>query len=48
MIDGPVSHQVQPPPYSVFPAEEAPEVISKLCKSQIPGRAVLQFHSATQ
>lgn len=42
------SGQVQPPPYSVFPAEEAPEVISKLCKSQIPGRAVLQFHSATQ
>jgi NADPH:quinone reductase-like Zn-dependent oxidoreductase len=40
--------QVQPPPYSVFPAEEASEVISKLCKSQIPGRAILQFHSSAQ
>jgi len=42
------SGEVQPPPYSVFPAEEASEVISKLCKSQIPGRAILQFHSSAQ
>jgi len=42
------SGKVTPPPYSVFPAEEASQVISKLCKSQIPGRAILQFHSSTQ
>lgn len=41
------SGKVQPPPHSVFPAEEASEVINKLCKSEIPGRAILQFHSAS-
>lgn len=39
------SGKVQPPPHSVFPAEEASEVINKLCKAEIPGRAILQFHS---
>jgi len=42
------SGKVQPPPYTVFPADEATEVINKLCKSEIPGRAILQFHSSTQ
>ncbi len=40
--------QVKPPPHSVFPAEEASDVINKLCKSEIPGRAILQFHSSAQ
>jgi len=39
------SGKVQPPPHSVFPAEDATEVIHRLCKSEIPGRAILQFHS---
>jgi len=42
------SGKVQPPPYTVFPAAEAPEVINKLCKSEIPGRAILQFDSPAQ
>ncbi|CRK92261.1 CLUMA_CG005713, isoform A [Clunio marinus] len=33
-----------PPPHSVFPCEEAAEVIRKLVNSEIPGRAILKFH----
>ncbi len=40
--------QVKPPPHSVFPAEEASDEIKKLCKSENPGRAILQFHSSAQ
>lgn len=36
--------QLEPPPHSVFPAEEAQEVVRKLCLSEIPGRAILKFH----
>lgn len=36
--------EIKPPPHSVFPAEEAAEVIRKLVHSEIPGRAILQFH----
>uniref|UniRef100_A0A1B0GBU7 Enoyl reductase (ER) domain-containing protein n=1 Tax=Glossina morsitans morsitans TaxID=37546 RepID=A0A1B0GBU7_GLOMM len=35
--------KIQPPPYSVFPCEQASEVIQKLCNSEIPGRAILRF-----
>lgn len=38
------SHEIEPPPHSVFPFEEAAEVVRKLCKSEIPGRAILKFH----
>lgn len=48
LVDLVHSGKVQPPPHSVFPAEEASEVIHKLCKSEIPGRAILQFHSPAQ
>lgn len=37
--------QIEPPPHSVFPAEEACEVVRKLCQSEIEGRAILRFHS---
>ncbi|KAH8297286.1 hypothetical protein KR044_010109 [Drosophila immigrans] len=36
--------KIEPPPYSVFPCEQAAEVIQKLCNSEIPGRAILRFH----
>lgn len=37
--------EIEPPPHSVFPAEEACEVMRKLCQSEIQGRAILRFHS---
>ncbi|XP_030378929.1 quinone oxidoreductase isoform X2 [Scaptodrosophila lebanonensis] len=36
--------KIEPPPHSVFPCEQAAEVIQKLCNSEIPGRAILRFH----
>ncbi|KOB78059.1 putative zinc-dependent alcohol dehydrogenase [Operophtera brumata] len=36
---------IEPPPHSVFPAEEAQEVVRKLCNSEIKGRAILKFHN---
>jgi len=36
--------KIEPPPHSVFPCEQAAEVIAKLCNSEIPGRAILRFH----
>lgn len=38
------SKEIQPPPHSVFPCEEASEVVRKLVHSEIPGRAILKFH----
>ncbi|KAI8431197.1 hypothetical protein MSG28_001235 [Choristoneura fumiferana] len=38
-------HEIEPPPHSVFPAEEAQEVVRKLCNSEIKGRAILRFHN---
>ncbi|XP_041986507.1 uncharacterized protein LOC121738493 [Aricia agestis] len=37
--------EIEPPPHSVFPAEDAQEVIRKLCNSEIKGRAILKFHN---
>lgn len=37
-------NQIQPPPHSVFPCEDAADVVRKLCHSEIPGRAILRFH----
>ncbi|PSN56316.1 hypothetical protein C0J52_07519 [Blattella germanica] len=37
--------EIEPPPHSEFPAEEACEVVKKLCQSEIQGRAILRFHS---
>ncbi|XP_045531406.1 uncharacterized protein LOC123718716 [Pieris brassicae] len=36
--------EIEPPPHSVFPADEAQEVVRKLCNSEIQGRAILKFH----
>lgn len=36
--------KIEPPPHSVFPCEDAAEVVQKLCNSEIPGRAILRFH----
>ncbi|CAK1588417.1 unnamed protein product [Parnassius mnemosyne] len=36
---------IEPPPHSVFPAEEAQEVVRKLCNSEINGRAILKFQN---
>lgn len=36
--------KIEPPPHSIFPCEQAAEVIQKLCNSEIPGRAILRFH----
>ncbi|XP_031638426.1 zinc-type alcohol dehydrogenase-like protein C1773.06c isoform X2 [Contarinia nasturtii] len=38
------SHEIEPPPHSVFPFDDAQEVVRKLCHSEIPGRAILKFH----
>lgn len=38
------SGEIKPPPHSVFPSEEASEVVKKLAHSEIPGRAILKFH----
>lgn len=35
---------VVPPPYTEFAAEDASVVVQKLCRSEIPGRAILRFH----
>ncbi|CAH0716302.1 unnamed protein product, partial [Brenthis ino] len=37
--------EIEPPPHSVYPAEEAQEVVRKLCNSEIKGRAILKFHN---
>ncbi|XP_053624789.1 quinone oxidoreductase [Plodia interpunctella] len=37
--------EIEPPPHSVFPAEDAQEVVRKLCNSEIEGRAILKFHN---
>lgn len=39
-----VLFQIESPPHSVFPFDEAQEVVRKLCQSEIPGRAILKFH----
>lgn len=39
-----IDPQIEPPPHSVFPCDDAQEVIRKLCQSEIPGRAILKFH----
>jgi len=36
--------EIIPPPHTEFSADEAPQVIQKLCQSQIAGRAILRFH----
>lgn len=38
------SGAIEPPPHTVFPSEQAAEVIRKLASSEIPGRAILKFH----
>ncbi|XP_067632884.1 NADP-dependent alcohol dehydrogenase C 1 isoform X2 [Eurosta solidaginis] len=38
------SKTIEPIPHSVFPCEQASEVVQKLCNSEIPGRAILKFH----
>ncbi|XP_034251512.1 quinone oxidoreductase isoform X1 [Thrips palmi] len=38
--------EIEPPPHTVFPAEEACKVMEKLCNSEIQGRAILQFYDA--
>ncbi|XP_045784119.1 zinc-type alcohol dehydrogenase-like protein C1773.06c [Maniola jurtina] len=37
--------EIEPPPHSVFPVEEAQEVVRKLCNSEINGRAILKFYN---
>lgn len=39
------SGDIKPPPHTVFPSEEASEVVKKLVHSEIPGRAILKFHN---
>ncbi|XP_066582919.1 uncharacterized protein Drat isoform X2 [Prorops nasuta] len=40
------SGQIEPPPHTVYPAEEAIDVVHKLCHSEIHGRAILRFYPA--
>ncbi|KAM7345825.1 death resistor Adh domain containing target isoform 2-T2 [Cochliomyia hominivorax] len=44
LVDIVANKHIEPPPHSVFPCEQAAEVIQKLCSSEIPGRAILRFH----
>ncbi|XP_020708813.1 uncharacterized protein LOC105687351 isoform X2 [Athalia rosae] len=38
------SGEIEPPPHTVYPAEEALDVVHKLCHSEIQGRAILRFY----
>ncbi|XP_046745336.1 uncharacterized protein LOC124410771 isoform X1 [Diprion similis] len=38
------SGEIEPPPHTVYPAEEALDVVQKLCHSEIQGRAILRFY----
>ncbi|XP_015171526.1 PREDICTED: quinone oxidoreductase isoform X1 [Polistes dominula] len=38
------SNEIEPPPHTVYPAEEALDVVHKLCHSMIQGRAILRFY----
>uniref|UniRef100_T1DEA3 Putative zinc-binding oxidoreductase n=1 Tax=Psorophora albipes TaxID=869069 RepID=T1DEA3_9DIPT len=38
------SNAIEPPPHTVFPSDQAAEVVRKLASSEIPGRAILKFH----
>jgi len=40
------SGKIEPPPHTVYPAEEALDVVQKLCHSEIQGRAILRFYPA--
>ncbi|XP_011138759.1 uncharacterized protein LOC105182773 isoform X2 [Harpegnathos saltator] len=40
------SGEIEPPPHTVYPAEEALDVVHKLCHSEIQGRAILRFYPA--
>ncbi|XP_011494940.1 PREDICTED: uncharacterized protein LOC105359895 [Ceratosolen solmsi marchali] len=38
------SGEIEPPPHTIYPAEEAFDVVQKLCHSEIHGRAILRFY----
>ncbi|KAI4488266.1 PREDICTED: quinone oxidoreductase isoform X2 [Polistes canadensis] len=38
------TNEIEPPPHTVYPAEEALDVVHKLCHSMIQGRAILRFY----
>lgn len=40
------SGEIEPPPHTVYPADEAMDVVHKLCHAQIQGRAILRFYPA--
>lgn len=40
------SGEIEPPPHTVYPAEEVLDVVRKLCHSEIQGRAILRFYPA--
>ncbi|KAF7993060.1 hypothetical protein HCN44_005841 [Aphidius gifuensis] len=40
------SGEIEPPPHTVYPAEQAMDVVHKLCHSEIQGRAILRFYPA--
>lgn len=40
------SGKVEPPPHTVYPAEDVLDVVRKLCHSEIQGRAILRFYPA--
>ncbi|XP_076667735.1 death resistor Adh domain containing target isoform X2 [Andrena cerasifolii] len=40
------SGEIEPPPHTVYPAEEVLDVVHKLCLSEIQGRAILRFYPA--
>lgn len=40
------SGELEPPPHTVYPAEDALDVVHKLCHSEIYGRAILRFYPA--
>ncbi|XP_017753520.1 PREDICTED: uncharacterized protein LOC108546100 isoform X2 [Eufriesea mexicana] len=37
------SGKIEPPPHTVYPADDVLEVVRKLCRSEIQGRAILRF-----
>lgn len=46
LVDLVASGEIEPPPHTVYPAEQALDVVQKLCHSEIQGRAILRFYPA--
>lgn len=44
LVEAVANGDIVPPPHTEFSADEASQVVEKLCHSEISGRAILRFH----